>query len=216
MHQRLRFTLLGEGSSDQALLPILRWLLVEHLPEVALESAWADLGRLARPPRTLGERIARTLELFPCDLLFVHRDADRESPATRRTEIVAAATVAFESAGGPAPSIRQVPVVPVRMSEAWLLFDEAALRRAAGNPNGRVAISLPSIGSLEAIPDPKRLLRDLILTASELTGRRRDKLRPSAARVAGLIDDFSPLRALSAFRALEADVGSLIDAGGWR
>ncbi len=36
-----------------------------------------------------------------------------------------------------------------------------------------------------------------------------------AGRVAELIDDFAPLRMLSAFQALEADVVEVIVAEGW-
>jgi hypothetical protein len=84
------------------------------------------------PPARLGlaERISRALALFPADLLFVHRDADRGPTATRREEIrrAVAATMANQMT---------VPVVPVRMTEAWLLIDEAAIRSAAGNPRGK-------------------------------------------------------------------------------
>ena len=94
------------------------------------------------------------------------------------------------------------------MLEAWLLADEAALRRAAGNPNGAIPLSLPRLDALEHIPDPKALLNDLIKEASGLSGRRRKRLHlPAlASRVADLTDDFSPLRALPAFPALEAEI----------
>jgi hypothetical protein len=40
-----------------------------------------------------------------------------------------------------------VCVVPVRMMEAWLLIDEMAIRRVAGNPNGRIPIELPVLNN---------------------------------------------------------------------
>jgi len=67
----------------------------------------------------------------------------------------------------------QVPVVPVRMQEAWLPIDKQALRRAAGNPHSGVSLAMPTIDTLEQIPDPKQVLHDLLLDASRLTGRRR-------------------------------------------
>ncbi len=36
-----------------------------------------------------------------------------------------------------------VPIVPVTMTEAWLLFDERAIRRAADNPAGENSLQLP-------------------------------------------------------------------------
>lgn len=73
----LRYTLLCDGGSDRTLLPILEWLLREHHVSYALQPVWADLGRLPRPPKSLSDRISDTIALYPCDLLFVHRDAEK-------------------------------------------------------------------------------------------------------------------------------------------
>ena len=129
----LRYTLLSDGSSDQALVPILTWLLRAQGVNGAIQPEWADLRRLRRPPDPLSERISRSLELYPCDVLFVHRDAEGVLPLPRTEEIhQALATVAQQIQVPPT-----VCVVPVRMQEAWLLFNEGAIRSAAGNPNGR-------------------------------------------------------------------------------
>ena len=131
--QGLRFTLVADGSSDKALLPILVWLLREHFGRIPVQPEFADLRRLRNPPGELSERIARSIELYPCDLLFVHRDAERESIEQRVMEI----REALERCMIDTPPI--VYVVPVRMQEAWLLIDESALRKAAGNPQGPAA-----------------------------------------------------------------------------
>ena len=55
-------------------------------------------------------------------------------------------------------SVRVVCVVPVRMQEAWLLIDEAALRRAAGDPNGTQPLAMPDVQRLEELADPKQLI----------------------------------------------------------
>jgi len=65
----LRYTLLADGSSDRALIPILTWLLREQEVVLAIQSEWADMARLRRPPRGLEERIEAALMLYPCDLL---------------------------------------------------------------------------------------------------------------------------------------------------
>jgi hypothetical protein len=59
------------------------------------------------------------------------------------------------------------------MQEAWLLFNEGALREAAGNPRGSVALELPRVTSLEGIPNPKETLHHLLREASGLSGRRK-------------------------------------------
>jgi len=168
----LRYTLLSDGSSDQALLPILTWLLREHRMTCAIQPEWADLRRLPKRPKTLSERILMSLELYPCDLLFVHRDAESESREGRVDEINRAIAEAAKSVTVPA----FICVVSVRMQEAWLLFDEAALRRAAGNPNGQRPLDLPPLSQLEQLPDPKKALYEHLREASGLQERRRKKI----------------------------------------
>ena len=65
MMDALRYTLLSDGSSDQALMPILTWLLRAQGIHGAIQPEWADLRRLPRPPRTLSERISFSLDLYP-------------------------------------------------------------------------------------------------------------------------------------------------------
>ncbi len=205
----LRFTLVSDGSSDRVLLPILRWLLRQHSGR-AFQSQWADLRGLRVPPRGLLEKIGRAIELYPCELLFVHRDAESEDHGAREREIQRHLENFAEQ---PA-----VCVVPVRMQEAWLLFDGAKLRQAADNPRGRTSLALPQLERLESVPDPKRLLHDLLRAASELRpGRlRRFDPAPRVHRLAELLDDFAPLRRLPAFARLESDVAQLLGERGWR
>ena len=209
----LRYTLLSDGSSDKALLPLLTWLLQSHHVECAILPTWADLRRLPKPPKTLSSRIISSLELYPCDLLFVHRDAEKEAREKRVAEIEEAIAQAVKSVQVP-PAIC---VVPVHMQEAWLLFDEAALRRAAGNPRGRQPLELPDIAKLEQLPDPKNILHELLREASGLSPRRLKKFSVNELvhRVAELIDDFTPLRSLPAFMTLEAEIEQVIKARGW-
>jgi hypothetical protein len=105
-----------------------------------------------------------------------------------------------------------VCVVPVRMQEAWMLIDEAAIRSAAGNPNGSVTLRLPRLQEIEGLADPKNLLHELLRNASELTGRRLKKFSASANahRVAELVDDWQPLRKLSAFVEFERELDQVL------
>jgi len=85
---RLDFTLLTDGSSDAILIQPLTWMLHQHF-SFAINGTWADLRRLPNPPKTLRDRIAAALDLYPCHLLFVHRDAEGETLDRRVTEIKA-------------------------------------------------------------------------------------------------------------------------------
>lgn len=195
----LTATLVGDGPSDRCLRGPIEWLLIQHLRG----SARSFRVEVATPTtRDLVQRIRDAFKQFPCDLLFVHRDAERESIDKRQAEIRQAA----QTAGIP----NFVPVVPVRMTEAWLLFDHGAIRRAADNPGGTIELPVPPVRRLEGMPDPKAKLRQCLLVASEKQGRhlkrfKRD-LDSRVIRVSELIEDFVPLRELDAFRVLESEV----------
>lgn len=209
MRSELRYTLLSDGSSDAALMPILDWLLIENGVDEPIQSQWADLRRLRQPPKELSERIRIALELFPCDLLFIHRDAEKFSYAERASEIRHALAIIAEHHLPP-----NVYVIPVRMTEAWLLFDESAIRFAAGNRNGQNPLLLPDVKTLESLSDPKAELYRLIREASNLQGRRLKRLDPGerVRRITTHVDNFSSLRSLDAFRNLEADVAKFVAA----
>jgi hypothetical protein len=202
----LQYTLLSDGSSDQALIPILNWLLKLHFNNFAINSNWADLRKLPRPPKTLSDRIKVTLELFPCDLLFIHRDAEKQTIKDRISEIQNALTELNDSPGVEMP--QYICVVPVKMLEAWLLIDENAIRRASGNPNGRIKLQIPPNIKLEKMTDPKSSLHDLIKSASELKGRKLKSfnVNHAAVLVSTFIRDYSPLRQLPAFAFLEKEI----------
>jgi hypothetical protein len=211
--KELRYTLVTDGSSDDALIPPLSWLLREQGVACAISPTWADLSRLRQRPKGLQERIRWALDLYPCNLLFVHRDAENQSPALRRAEI----RESLKNLSATMLLPPDVCVVPIRMTEAWLLFEEKALRWVAENPNGKMALALPRITELENRPDPKEDLYELLRTASGLHGRRLRKFSTigSARRVADRLESFAPLRALSAFQALEEDLARVIRECRW-
>ncbi len=193
MSQLLQLLLIGDGASDQVLSRIIAWAVRQVAPSAAI----APIVFRRRSPisRPLSELVTELQAEYRPNLLFVHRDAEKQSLQTRVLEI---------PSDGPV-----VPVIPVRMTEAWLLIDANAIRKAAGNPNGKVHLDLPPIGRLEQLPDPKKTLKELLEIASELSGRRLAQLdRASAAqRVADYIDDFSELRRLPAFKFFETELG---------
>lgn len=200
--------MLTDGRSDRVLMPILNWLLYTHCPEYAIQAEWADLSHLPRKPKSLIEKIKCGIELYPCDLLFVHRDAEN-APWDKRADEIKHALVNIEHP--PA-----VCVIPVRMTEAWLLFDEMAIRRAAGNPNGNQTLNLPHMSEVESLPDPKQSLHSLLREASGQIGQRRRKKLPINKfifRITQFIEDYQPLRQLAAFKKLEDEFVTLLTHG---
>ena len=201
-----RYTLLSDGSSDRILLRVIDWLLDVNTP-MLFRGEWADLGRLPQPPRTLADRIRRALDLYPCDLLFVHRDAENQPRQVRVTEVQSA----LADLGEPPPAVL---VVPVRMTEAWFLFDAGAIRVASGNPHSAARLDLPALQDVERLSDPKAVLHHLLEQASGRSGRKLRTFRGDVAvhRLAECIDDFASLRVLPAFAAFEKDVLDILPA----
>jgi hypothetical protein len=212
----LRVTLLSDGPSDRALIPILVWLLRQNGVRSPIQPSWADLRQLPSPPSDLPDRILTAIDLYPCDALFVHRDGERQPYAVRQSQIQKGVEAA-KALAPVSPFPMAIPVIPVRMQEAWLLVDVEAIRRAAGNPNGRVPLSLPSVSSLEDIPNPKDILTGLLETATERGQRRLRKFNPGQARLrlADLITSYAPLRSLRAFKQLESVIQQTIHDCGW-
>lgn len=201
------YTLVTDGPADRVLMRIVDWALRQH--GATPLGRWLDPRQL--PPHSCGlvERLICAATSLPCRVLFVHRDAEREQPVARRNEIAAA----IRQAGVAEPYLC---IIPVRMTEAWLLFDAEAVRWAAGNPRGTEPLDLPPLRGVETDPDPKRVLHQALRTASGFRGRRLRSFSVQEARyrLADRLRDYSPLRALPAFQRLEADIVRFLDTPG--
>jgi hypothetical protein len=210
----LRFTLVTDGPTDAVLVYPLRWLLLENGVRWAIQPTWADFRQLRAPPSSLEDKVHSALDLYPCELLLIHRDAERDPREKRVAEIrTAARRIATDFFAG----LVYAAVVPVRMTEAWFLFDEAAIRSAAGNPNGCNPLSLPDVSKVEGLADPKQMLNDLLRQATDKPTRRLRHFRSAQAfhRVAELTQDFGPLRRATAFEQLESDLRAIIREAHW-
>ncbi|MBX3275358.1 MAG: hypothetical protein KF729_34145 [Sandaracinaceae bacterium] len=181
--RQITFSVVADGGTDRALLPVLTWAIHRLDPDVEiLEPGFVK--RRGSVKECLSGLVTGA------QLVFVHRDAESESLEARLRE--------FEEV----ERDDVVPVIPVRMTEAWLLIDGAAIARAAGHPS--VELKLPSVAALERLPDPKGTLEELLLQAAgDPTGRRRKKFLASLAErrvnVAEFVRNFSPLEKLEAF-----------------
>jgi hypothetical protein len=158
------------------LLHVITWVLVQHDSELDLAEP-GFRSRAARAP--MADDMRATIDEFDPDVLFAHRDAEQQDPEQRRLEI-------------PDTVHPLVRIVPVRMTEAWLLFDEAAIRTAADNPRGTVRLDLPPLQRIEDLPDPKSRLREFVLAAADVRGRRRKRLTRDLPQVIHRIADADP------------------------
>ena len=204
--RHIQFTLFADGPTDRALLPVLGWLIREtHRPDT-IAHEFLSKPEL-RSDLSFTAQLQTALDFAPCDILFIHRDAEKQDPQLRYDQIGKA--IALLSASH--AKIPHVCVVPVRMTEAWLLADERAIRKAAANERGTAQIDLPKLSRIESLPDPKAKLHELLRAASGKNGRRLASFDTSeaAALVPGHMSSFAPLRQLGAFKRLEADLRQL-------
>ena len=163
-----------------------------------------DLTRKPNPPKKIEGKIIAAFEMSPCDILCVHRDANARGLEKRKTEIEIGIRKAQEKQNLPPLC---VPVIPVKETEAWPLIDKDAICKAA-SAEASCDIQPPKIRDIESISNPKEILYGLLKQASGITSPRRlKKFNPgkNAHRVAELIQDYSPLRQLSAFQKFETD-----------
>jgi hypothetical protein len=167
----VHFVFIGEGSSDDGVIP--------HLESLCIDAGASEVTGVAPDFRRLPGSVGHTVEaklraalaLEPeANLVFIHRDADARSGSSRYTEIAAAVT----ECGCDQPV---VCVVPVQETEAWLLLDEMSIRRAVGRPRGIAKLSLPKPTALERLARPKERLQQVLEHASEATGRRLERIR---------------------------------------
>ena len=160
----IQFLLVCEGSLDTG--------LAQHIEELLAQYGASQVdGMASYSGRLLSDKVVQGLELAGAvDLLFVHRDADDAGANARFGEIETA--VRDSGYAG-----IWVGLVPVRMTEAWLILDDGAIRRTVRNPRGVTPLNLPTPREAERRADPKTILETVLLDASETRGRRRREIR---------------------------------------
>lgn len=187
MSRQLTFSVIADGGTDRVLVPIIQWAIHRLDPQVEiLEPEFA---------KRKGS-VKEFLSAYHPDvmLVFVHRDSENRSLEERLVE--------FDTTEGS----NIVPVIPVRMSEAWLLVNGPAIARAAGSSSS--VVDIPKVSAIENISNPKRHLDKLLLEAAgNPSGRRRKTFKRSMVNrrvsVASFITDFSSLEDLRAFRSFQ-------------
>lgn len=137
MSRQVTFSVVGDGWTDRVLAPIVQWAIHRLDPQVdILEPEFTK----RRGP------LADFLSSYHRGsmLVFAHRDSESASYDERFVE--------FRRLD----RNDVVPVIPVRMTEAWLLIDGSAIARAAGRTSE--VVEVPPVHTLEQIADPKREL----------------------------------------------------------
>lgn len=111
-------------------------------------------------------------------LLLVHADADAHSPDAAWTERIQPGFALIQEAAKRNEAVcdRCVAIIPVQMTEAWLLADSDSLLQLIGTGESAENIGLHHTGRhIEAIADPKTYLNNVLTTARGSMPRSRRK-----------------------------------------
>lgn len=207
----MKYTLIGDGSSDKALMPVINWLINDLFPELPVSGTFAEFRHMRNPPakNDIKGQVEYASYYYPFDILIYHRDAEDRSEdiiGIRKEEILG-------ELDDETLLEKTVCVVPVVMTEAWLLIDRTAIKKAAGNRNFAGELALPAVQTLELKSNPKSILQDLLRTARDTNKRDLAKFNVNQAvhLVAEYTTDFSALRQLRSFNEFEKDLKQSIE-----
>lgn len=210
----LSLALYAEGPTDHVFLQRVLWRLTYETAYRLSDTKFEIADNFVRglKPGPGGARENRLQRAFgdavaagAVNLLFLHADGDAELAtviAERITPCVEHARSAWLSFG-----LQCVPVLPVRMTEAWAIVDTVALAVELGTKKSaaELGVDIPS-SQLEKHADPKVTLRNAQRVARPT---RRPRSRQGIESIpAGLGErcSLATLKTLPAFRRLEADL----------
>ncbi len=115
---------------------------------------------------------------FGISILVIHKDADSNSDeSTFKSSIIPAQKAVSELSCG-THCLNIVALVPVQMTEAWMLADRELLKEQIGTKKSDEELGI--LKRPESYTNPKKIIEEAIRIArSELTKRRRGKLELS-------------------------------------
>ena len=203
-----RYALISDGTSDRVLLKIIDWTFY-HFLNLETSGERADFYYSKTKPQSISEKVELVIEQYDdLDFIVIHRDAERETYEKRVEEIEKELTLIKNQ------SLTSIPVIPVRMTEAWLLFDSKAIASASGNPNLPDLPALPPLNTVETLRDPKSLLEKLIKDSCGLRSRGLKKLntRHCIQLIPDFVEDFSPLLTIPSYQRFKQKILEVFDS----
>ena len=148
-------------------------------------------------------------------LLLVHADADACSGEDALAERIEPGFKKTREAHETGVQVcdKKVPVIPIRMTESWMLADLEALFNVIGTSVSPRDISLPNSPSqVESITHPKRKLQEVLNFAVGGSSRRRRKTRDVGRLYEPLARgiDLERLSGVPAFRKFQKDLTQVL------
>lgn len=217
MVSQLTIAMYLEGPTDERYLPV----VVERTASRVL-SEQANQPVDIIPPTVLhpdtktsqSDRVSSMISVakqaIGYHLLIVHADADaptRDDALRERYEPGRQQVVDLDWSIGEA----MVPIIPIRMTEAWMMADLSAFQYVVGTNLGRESLGFPDRADLvEGILNPKQKLLKALRSAAASHRRRRKASLPGLYEPMARIVNLSVLEQIPAFKAFEEDLVSTL------
>jgi hypothetical protein len=213
--QTVVLALVAEGATDERFLPVIIQRTVQHIVagrgRTVVDVLEPQLVRIDPQVSGQAERIlAAARETAGYHALVIHADADHPTRERAWTERIAPGVARVRAAG---INHHLVPLIPVQMTEAWLLADPEALRQIIGTSMTANELRLLARAhQVESDPDPKQTLNELVRRATAHRRRRRpvrvgDLFAPLARTI-----HLERLQGVPAYRQFVADISSVLMA----
>ena len=177
--KQLAMALFAEGSADHQFIRIVAQRTAERILN-QYSSMLVDVLDPHIVERSQGRQASKILDAayasYGFHLLLVHADADartRDAALADRIE-PGRQLVLLASKDGEKVCDSVVPVIPIQMTEAWMMADSDALIAVIGTQASQTDLELPSRPlQVESLADPKLKLRDVLGIAQSRRPRRR-------------------------------------------
>lgn len=184
MTTTLVMALYTEGATDERFLELIAQRTAESLL-LEFGSTTAEIFPIQRMrPQQNGNHAQSILEVARMahgyHLLLLHADADNDTPTRALEERILPGIDLVRQAADKNERIceRCVPIIPVYMTEAWLLVDGEAFCNAVGTSRKDDELGLPSrVTAAERVADPKARVEQAFQNALAGYPQRRRRHR---------------------------------------
>lgn len=177
-----------EGPTDEKFLPIIIQRTIQQIlikrGRMTVDILEPILLRRLVDHKSYGtqaERILRAARLAAgYHTLIIHADADHASSQKALTERIQPGLELVQQSQDRVCG-QVLPLIPIRMTEAWMLADPATLQDVIGTNVLPQTLGLPERAEqVQSIPNPKQTLNQAIQNALAHQSRRRRRLQPGA------------------------------------
>ncbi len=179
----LALAIYAEGRTDERFLPIVIQRTAEQILSQRGRTSVDVFGPVVLNhdiERTSQGRAERILEAARRSAgyhaLIVHADADYPSPDRATKERI---QPGFDLVRRAKESVchQLLPIIPVQMTEAWMLADPEALQQVIGTSLGAQALGLPAHAhQVESDPNPRQTFSQALQNALAHRPRRRRRI----------------------------------------